>query len=78
MTQCSRTSSAGHAPPRQCTLAWLCRHQHGIQVADATCLRILREAGLVLAIDYARERKNLAAGRRAAFVAPVTRRTRVW
>jgi putative transposase len=32
----------------------------------------------VLPIDYARERKNLAAGRRAAFVAPVTRRNRVW
>ena len=29
-------------------------------------------------VDYARERKNLAAGRRAAFVAPVTRRNRVW
>ena len=59
-------------------IAWLRRHQHGVQVADATCLRILREAGLVLPVDYVRERKNLAAGRRAAFVAPVTRRNRVW
>lgn len=59
-------------------IAWLAAHQHGIRVADATCLRILREAGLVLPIDYARERKNLAAGRREAFVAPVTRRNRVW
>jgi transposase InsO family protein len=58
-------------------IAWLCRHD-GVEVSDATCLRILREAGLVLAVDYARERKNLAAGRRAAFVAPVWRRNRVW
>jgi putative transposase len=59
-------------------IAWLCRHQHGVQVADATCLRILREAGLVLPVDYVRERRDLAAGRRAAFVDPVTRRNRVW
>jgi transposase InsO family protein len=59
-------------------IAWLARHEHGVEVADATCLRILREAGLVLPIDYARERKHLAAGRRAAFVGPVTRRNRVW
>lgn len=58
-------------------IAWLCRHD-GLELSDATCLRILREAGLVLPVDYARERKNLAAGRRAAFVAPVTRRNRVW
>ena len=59
-------------------IAWLCRHEHAIEISDATCLRILREAGLVLPVDYARERKNLAAGRRAAFVEPVTRRNRVW
>lgn len=59
-------------------IAWLCLHEHRIEVSDATCLRILREAGLVLPVDYARERKNLAAGRRAAFVEPVTRRNRVW
>lgn len=59
-------------------IAWLCRHEHRIELSDATCLRILREAGLVLPVDYARERKNLAAGRRAAFVEPVTRRNRVW
>lgn len=58
-------------------IAWLCRHG-GVEVSDATCLRILREVGLVLPVDYAREHKNLAAGRRAAFVAPGTRRNRVW
>lgn len=59
-------------------IAWLCRHQHGIRVADATCLRILREAGLTLPIDYVRERRDLAAGRREAFVELPTRRNRVW
>jgi hypothetical protein len=59
-------------------IAWLCRHQHGIQVADSTCLRILREEGLTLPIDYVRERRDLAAGRREAFVGLPTRRNRVW
>ncbi len=59
-------------------VAWLARHEHAIEVCDATCLRILREAGLVLPVDYARERKNLAAGRREAFLQPPTRRNRVW
>jgi putative transposase len=48
------------------------------RVADATCLRILREAGLTLPIDYVRARRDLAAGRREAFVELPTRRNRVW
>jgi transposase InsO family protein len=59
-------------------IAWLCRHEHGLVVADATCLRILREAGLTLAIDYVRERRDLAGARREAFVELPTRRNRVW
>jgi putative transposase len=59
-------------------IAWLCRHQHGIDVADSTCLRILREEGLTLPIDYVRERRDLAAGRRQAFVELPTRRNKVW
>jgi putative transposase len=59
-------------------VAWLCRHEHGLQVADATCLRILREAGLTLPVDYVRERRDLAGARRAAFVESPTRRNRVW
>ena len=59
-------------------IAWLCHHQHGLQVADATCLRILREAGLTLPIDYVRERRDLAGARREAFVELPTRRNRVW
>lgn len=59
-------------------IAWLCRHEHGLQVADATCLRILREAGLTLPVDYVRERRDLAGARREAFVELPTRRNRVW
>jgi hypothetical protein len=59
-------------------IAWLCRHERGLQVADATCLRILREVGLTLPIDYVRERRDLAGARREAFVELPTRRNRVW
>ena len=59
-------------------IAWLCRHQRDIEVADATCLRILREAGLTLPIDYIAERRDLAGARREAFVELPTRRNRVW
>ena len=59
-------------------IAWLARHEHGLIVAEATCLRILREAGLVLPIDYVRERRDLAGARREAFVELPTRRNRVW
>lgn len=59
-------------------IAWLARHEHGVTVAEATCLRILREAGLVLPVDYVRERRNLAGARREAFLELPTRRNRVW
>jgi len=59
-------------------IAWLCRHEHALNVCDATCLRILREAGLTLPIDYIRERRDLAGARREAFVELPTRRNKVW
>jgi putative transposase len=58
-------------------IAWLCRHD-GLQVSDATCLRVLRAAGLVLPVDYVAERRQLAVARREAFVTIPTRRNRVW
>jgi putative transposase len=58
-------------------IAWLCRHD-GLQVSDATCLRVLRAAGLVLPVDYVAERRDLANARRDAFVQIPTRRNRVW
>lgn len=59
-------------------IAWLARHEHGLTVAEATCLRILREAGLTLPVDDVRERRDLAGARREAFVELPTRRNRVW
>ena len=58
-------------------IAWLCRHD-GLEISDATCLRVLRSAGLVLPVDYVRERRDLAKTRREAFVTIPTRRNRVW
>ena len=58
-------------------IAWLCRHD-ATAVSDATCLRVLRDAGLVLPVDYVRERRDLAKARREAFVTIPTRRNRVW
>jgi putative transposase len=58
-------------------IAWLCRYD-GVEVCDATCLRVLRAAGLVLPVDYVRERRDLAKARREAFVAVPTRRNQVW
>jgi hypothetical protein len=58
-------------------IAWLCRHD-GVQVSDATCLRVLRDSGLVLPVDYVRERRDLAKARREAFVTIPTRRNQVW
>lgn len=58
-------------------IAWLCRHD-GVEVSDATCLRVLRAAGLVLPVDYVAERRDLANARREAFVTIPTRRNRVW
>jgi transposase InsO family protein len=50
----------------------------GIAVSDSTALRALRRAGRVLAPDYARQRRDLAAARRAAFVVPPSGRNQVW
>jgi putative transposase len=58
-------------------IAWLCGHD-GVQVSDSTCLRVLRDSGLVLPVDYVRERRDLAKARREVFVTIPTRRNRVW
>jgi hypothetical protein len=47
-------------------IAWLCPYERGLEVADATCLRILREAGPTLPVDYVRERRDLTGARREA------------
>jgi putative transposase len=55
----------------------MARH-HGHAVTASTVLRILDEKGPLLKADYQRERRQLAAARRAAFTAPPTGPNQVW
>jgi putative transposase len=50
----------------------------GHPVSDATALRALKRSGRVFAADYTRERRDLAAARRAAFVVPPSGPNEVW
>lgn len=53
------------------------RHE-GHQVSEATVLRLLREEGLILPAAYQRERRQLAAARKAAFTNEPTGPNQVW
>jgi transposase InsO family protein len=55
----------------------MCRHD-GHRVSQATVLRLLRDEGLQLEADYQRERRALAARRKAAFAAEPTGPNQVW
>jgi transposase InsO family protein len=57
---------------------WAMTRYDGHQVSPATVLRILRRRGLILTADYQRERRQLAAARRAAFVIPPAGPNQVW
>ncbi len=50
----------------------------GHPVSDSTALRALKRTGRVLAADDTRERRDLAAARRAAFVVPPSGPNEVW
>ena len=55
----------------------VCRHD-GLAVSAASVLRLLREEGLLLEASYQRERRQLAARRKAAFAAEPTGPNQVW
>jgi putative transposase len=55
----------------------MCRHD-GHRVSQATVLRLLRDEGLLLEATYQRERRQLAARRRAAFATEPTGPNQVW
>ena len=55
----------------------MCRHD-GLPVSAATVLRLLREEGLLLEASYQRERRHLAAQRKAAFAVEPTGANQVW
>ncbi|MER5635414.1 integrase core domain-containing protein [Kitasatospora sp. NPDC002227] len=55
----------------------MCRHD-GHRVSQATVLRLLRDEGLLLEANYQRERRQLAARRKAAFATGPTGPNQVW
>ena len=55
----------------------MCR-QDGLPVSAASVLRLLREEGLLLEASYQRERRQLAARRKAAFAVEPTGANQVW
>ncbi|GEA79736.1 transposase [Cellulomonas uda] len=55
----------------------MCRHD-GHQVSQATVLRLLRDEALILPASYQRERRQLAARRKAAFATDPTGPNQVW
>jgi hypothetical protein len=57
---------------------WAMARHGGHPVTPSSVLRILGEAGLLLTVGYQRERRQLAAARRAAFTTPPTGRNQVW
>jgi transposase InsO family protein len=55
----------------------MCRHD-GVAVSQASVLRLLRDEGLLLEANYQRERRQLAARRKAAFAVEPTGPNQVW
>lgn len=55
----------------------MCRHD-GLAVSQASVLRLLRDEGLLLEANYQRERRQLAARRKAAFAVEPTGANQVW
>jgi len=55
----------------------MCRHE-GVAVSQASVLRPLGDEGLLLEANYQRERRQLAARRRAAFAVEPTGANQVW
>ncbi|WP_062386589.1 integrase core domain-containing protein [Demequina iriomotensis] len=57
---------------------WALVRHDGVRTSEATVLRTLRDEGLLLPAHYQRERKQLAARRKAAFATEPTGPNQVW
>jgi transposase InsO family protein len=57
---------------------WALLAHDGLACAEATVKRVMRRRGLLLPVRYQAERRELAKGRREAFLVPPTRHNRVW
>ncbi len=57
---------------------WAMTRRDGIAVSPSTVMRALRDENLLQSADYQRERRQLAAARKAAFCTPPTGPNQVW
>jgi hypothetical protein len=57
---------------------WAMTRRDGVPVSASTVMRALRDENLLQAADYQRERRKLAAARKAAFLVPPTGPNQVW
>jgi putative transposase len=57
---------------------WAMTRRDGVQVSPSTVMRALRDENLLQSADYQRERRQLAAARKAAFLVPPTGPNQVW
>ncbi len=57
---------------------WAMTRRDGVQVSPSTVMRALKDENLLQPADYQRQRRQLAAARKAAFVVPPTGPNQVW
>ncbi|WP_223172722.1 IS3 family transposase [Microbacterium sp. NIBRBAC000506063] len=57
---------------------WAMTRHDGHKVSQATVLRLLRDDGLILPSEYQKQRRELAADRKAAFAVTPTGPNQVW
>jgi transposase InsO family protein len=57
---------------------WAMTRRDGIPVSASTVMRALKDENLLQSADYQRERRQLAAARKAAFLVPPTGPNQVW
>lgn len=76
-----RRVAVGHAkahPAWGHRKVWAMTRHDGHRVSQATVLRLLRDEGLLLAVNYQRERRRLAERRKAVFAKEPTGPNQVW
>jgi transposase InsO family protein len=57
---------------------WAMTRRDGVQASPSTVMRALRDENMLHPADYQRERRKLAAARKAAFLVPPTGPNQVW
>ena len=77
VTEAARRHALAHPAWGHRKVWAMCRHD-GLVVSQASVLRLLRDEGLILEAAYQRERRQLAARRKAAFATEPTGPNQVW